>query len=480
MSKEWKESNLKEISTHKKGFAFKSKDFVESGVPIVKVRNFTSDSIDVTECNYVTEESFQTYSSYELFTDDVVIATVGSWLTNPNSVVGKTIKVPKSANGTLLNQNAVILRANESADQKYLFYLLKNDDFKYYIVGTAQGSANQASITLNDIYNYQFNLPPLKEQKAIAHILGKLDDKIELNRRMNQTLEQMAQALFKSWFTDFDPVLDNALAQGNEIPEALHSKAEKRKAVASEQKLAHTKPKLAAQFPSTFVYNETLGKYIPEGWEVKKLGDDIKVKHGYAFKGEFFTPEPTNDLLLTPGNFKIGGGFKSDKFKYYDGEVPVDYVLSEGDLIITMTDLSKEGDTLGFPAFTPRPNGKRYLHNQRLGKAEYLNESLEKEYLYYQLCLPQYRALIVGGASGTTVKHTSPTKICGIDYLKAPHILQTSFGKFIQCFNSKMNTLDVQTETLTRLREVLLPQLISGKLKVPEALLEIANAGESL
>ncbi len=91
-----------------------------------------------------------------------------------------------------------------------------------------------------------------------------------------------------------------------------------------------------------------LPKAKDSDWREVKLGDFIKVKHGFAFKGEYFSELENENILLTPGNFKIGGGFKLDKFKYYHSSVPSDYILGDGDIIITMTDLSKEGDTLGY------------------------------------------------------------------------------------------------------------------------------------
>jgi type I restriction enzyme S subunit len=94
----------------------------------------------------------------------------------------------------------------------------------------------------------------------------------------------------------------------------------------------------------------------------------MDIKHGFAFPGENIRDVPPGDILLTPGNFAIGGGFKGDKYKYFDGVVPDEYVLNEGDLIVTMTDLSKQSDTLGYPAFVPESLGPRFLHNQRLGK----------------------------------------------------------------------------------------------------------------
>ena len=147
-------------------------------------------------------------------------------------------------------------------------------------------------------------------------------------------------------------------------------------------------------------------------WEDTTLADVMEVKHGFAFPGESIRDEPPGEVLLTPGNFAIGGGFKGDKFKYFDGEVPADYVLSEGDLIVTMTDLSKQADTLGFPAIVPQNRGPRYLHNQRLGKVLIKDGAkLDKGFLFYLLCTAEYRHEVLASATGTTVKHTSPGRI---------------------------------------------------------------------
>src|SRR6266487_3017448 len=87
---------------------------------------------------------------------------------------------------------------------------------------------------------------------------------------------------------------------------------------------------------------------MADEWPTFALGNLIEIKHGFAFQGEFFRDEAPGDILLTPGNFAIGGGFKDDKLKYYNGPVPEQFVLNEGDLLVTMTDLSKTGDTLGY------------------------------------------------------------------------------------------------------------------------------------
>ncbi len=213
---------LKCFVSHKKGFAFKSSQYRVHGHPIVKVSNFYGDSIDASALVCIGHDEVGAYSSVKLRANDVVIATVGSWAANPASVVGRVVRVPNELEGALLNQNSVILRADSGMNQRFLFYLLKDASFKEYIIGTAQGSANQASIKLNDIFGYQFYLPPLKTQQAIAHILGTLDDKIELNRRMNETLEAMAQALFKSWFIDFDGCTEFEESELGLIPKGWH------------------------------------------------------------------------------------------------------------------------------------------------------------------------------------------------------------------------------------------------------------------
>ena len=144
----------------------------------------------------------------------------------------------------------------------------------------------------------------------------------------------------------------------------------------------------------------------------RTLGSYIRVKHGCAFKGEYFTEAETPDVLVTPGNFAIGGGFLADKPKYYAGPVADDYILQEDDLVVTMTDLSKAGDTLGYPALVPRMLGRRYLHNQRIGLVE-IKEGAEadKRFLFYRLRASDYRHHILATASGSTVRHTSPGRI---------------------------------------------------------------------
>jgi type I restriction enzyme S subunit len=188
-------------------------------------------------------------------------------------------------------------------------------------------------------------------------------------------------------------------------------------------------------------------------WVKESLGDLIEIKHGFAFKGDFFRDGPPGDVLLTPGNFAIGGGFKADKLKYYIGPVPDEFVLREGDLIVTMTDLSKNADTLGYPAFVPPSSeGRRYLHNQRLGKvAAKDNNLVDLRYLHYLLCSQEYRHEIIAGATGTTVKHTSPERIKQFRFLLPPLKEQRAIARILGTLDDKIEMNRQMNETLEAL-----------------------------
>jgi len=155
-------------------------------------------------------------------------------------------------------------------------------------------------------------------------------------------------------------------------------------------------------------------------WKECKLGDFFKVKHGFAFKGKNITTDETSDVLVTPGNFHIGGGFKIAKFKYFKGEYPKEYVLHENDIIITMTDLSKDTDTLGYSAKVPHSNKKKYLHNQRIGLVQFKNNDADTNFLYWLMRTKQYQGYIIASASGTSIMHTSPSRIENYLFLIPP------------------------------------------------------------
>ena len=200
--------------------------------------------------------------------------------------------------------------------------------------------------------------------------------------------------------------------------------------------------------------------------EYKSLDNFIKIKHGYAFKGDYITTEDNSIVLVTPGNFRIGGGFKEDKCKFFSSEYPNDYVLNPNSLIVTMTDLSKDADTLGYSALTPSYSDRTYLHNQRIGLVEFINDQLPKSYVYWFMRSYKYHMNIVGSASGSTVKHTSPGRILE-QKIPIPNksVLDenSSVLKSIDEIISKNNAENIY---LHNLRDTILPKLMSGEVDV--------------
>jgi type I restriction enzyme, S subunit len=303
-----------------------------------------------------------------------------------------------------ISDNALYAKSKTGFNSRFLYYYLKLKN-----LNTIAGGSSHPLLTQGQLNNIDVELPREETQNSIALILSSLDDKIELNRQTNQTLEAIAKTLFK----------EMCLTKGDDLP---------------------------------------------AGWRNIKLGEVIKIKHGYAFKGEFFSDEETEDILVTPGNFKIGGGFNYSKFKYYNGDFPKDYVFNKNDLVVTMTDLSKEGDTLGYSALIPTITGKRLLHNQRIGKVEFKENSSLKLFLYFIMRENRYRNFVLGGATGTTVRHTSPDRICDFN-LKLPDTNSLSiFSDTIKPILEIILCNEQEIQTLSVLRDSLLPKLMRGEI----------------
>ncbi len=248
MGSEWKLSTLDEAGVSLIDCVHKTPPNREKGYPYIAIPQIKNGCIDFSaKPRLISDTDYQTWTiKAKPQTDDIVL----SRRCNP----GETAYVPEGTKFAL-GQNLVLLRSNsEKVFPSFLRWLVRGSEWweqvsKYLNVGSIFDS-----LRCGDIPKFELLLPPLPEQKAIAHILGSLDDKIELNRQINQTLESMAQALFKSWFVDFDPVIDNALAAGNPIPDVFAERAKQRK---------QQNPKQTAipndAFPSEFEYNEEMG-----------------------------------------------------------------------------------------------------------------------------------------------------------------------------------------------------------------------------
>lgn len=215
---------------------------------------------------------------------------------------------------------------------------------------------------------------------------------------------------------------------------------------------------------------------LPKGWVETTLGVAVNVKHGFAFKGEFISLEPNNKILITPGNFNIGGGFKNDKFKYYTGSIPEDYILKENEVIVTMTDLSKDGDTLGFPAKVPKDDNI-YLHNQRIGLVLLKSCDFDKEYIYWLLRTKYYQKSIINSATGSTVRHTSPSRIQEYSFFCPPLPEQKAIAAILTTFDDKIELLQAQNQTLEATAQTIFKEWF-GKYQIGDDLPEGWRVGK--
>ena len=185
-------------------------------------------------------------------------------------------------------------------------------------------------------------------------------------------------------------------------------------------------------------------------WKRYKLGELLRVKHGWAFKGEFFSDTGVQSIL-TPGNFYESGGFKANpsKDRFYSGDYPKEYLCSKGDLVVAMTE--QAAGLLGSTAIVPEDN--RYLHNQRIGLIS-CNESLNKEFAYYLFMTQSVRQQISRSASGTKVKHTSPEKIYDVQ-VDIPEIqTQKNIAIFLSSLDKKIrinNQINQELEAMAKI-----------------------------
>ena len=188
-------------------------------------------------------------------------------------------------------------------------------------------------------------------------------------------------------------------------------------------------------------------------WTFAKLGDFFKIKHGYAFKSKYFSNDG-DYIVLTPGNFLPQGGLtlKGEKEKYYHGDFPQEYILSIGDLLIVMTDLTQNAPILGAPAFIKKNN--KFLHNQRLGLVQDLDEEqLYKSYLFFLMNALEVRGQLKGSATGATVKHTAPERIYRVKVPIPPLPTQRKISAILSAYDDLIENNTRRIEILEEMAQ---------------------------
>lgn len=426
MESELKYVTFRDICVHSAfGPRFSSDEYATDGnVACLRTMDIDSNgSIDF-EAMPIARLDLSRLNSHILQRDDIVMTRTGAYL-------GKVAVFTDFRLPVLPGAFSIRFRLDESAALPlYIRYFFNGPEGQRAIQSVATGSA-QPNINITNLHTLEIPLPPLPTQRAIAHILGSLDDRIELNRRMNATLEGMAQALFKSWFVDFDPVIDNALVAGNPIPEELTARAELRR-TALDNGTANretTKP-----FPDAFVETEELG-WVPEGWDAATLSDLLEVKYGKDHK------------KLSEGSIPVygsGGLMRNGNASLYRGEsvlIPRKGTLSN---IMYLNEEFWTVDTMF------------YTIPQIVNVAKYA---------FHHLKGLDFTLMNVGSAVPSMT-----TKVLNqLPILLPSETVREMFDGVLTSYFRKTTACDTQSSCLTKLRDTLLPKLISGELRIPDA-----------
>ena len=351
------------------------------------------------------------------------------------------------------NQGFKNLILNTGYDPEFFYYLIKHNVPK---MKALQTGSTFGEISGNSMKQIRLKVPPISEQRRIAEVLGSLDDKIELNRRMSQTLEAISQATFKSWFVDFDPVIDNALVAGNEIPMALQSRASRR--VSGDRSLP---PAIQRLFPSEF--ESSAQGPIPKGWKIKRADDVADIYIGKTPPRKepqwFSRVHHESEVWVSIRDMASCGVFIGDSSEYLSHEavrkfnvrmapknsVLVSFKLTVGRVAITQTELAT---------------------NEAIAHFVSPKYGLSSEYLYCYLSAYQYASL----ASTSSIATAINSKIVkSIPFLVPPGSLARAFHEQVFPYFTKISGLTCQTQSLSGLRDVLLPRLLSGTVSLHES-----------
>ena len=201
----WEKVKLGKYVEILSGFAFKSKDFLNCGVPVIKIKNITQEGVTLEDVSYISKELADKNEKYHLNYNDILIALTGSHINQMSSVVGRIARI-KYHEDSLLNQRVgkVFAKDSKLCDIDYVYYFLSQDYIKISLASKAGGAANQANISPNDVKSLTVRWPDIETQHRIADILSAYDDLIENNQKQIKLLEEAAQRLYKEWFVDLN------------------------------------------------------------------------------------------------------------------------------------------------------------------------------------------------------------------------------------------------------------------------------------
>ncbi len=385
---------------------------------------------------------------------DTLLARITPCLENGKTVYVNCLKPNQVGHGS--TEFIVLSGVKNETDNLFIYYLARDPSFRTFAIHSMQGSTGRQRVDADSLRSFEFILPPIEEQRRIAHILSTLDDKIELNRQMNETLEATARAIFKSWFVDFDPV---------------KAKMEGHKPVGMDAETA-------VLFSSAF-QDSPLGK-IPNGWAVEKIGNLIEIVKGRSYRSSELTESDV--ALVSIKSIMRGGGYQPGVVKPYTGKYNPEQVITPGELVMAYTDLTQEAEILGKPAIVrEEENYQTLVPSLHLRIIRPLESTVSVWFLYCLFRERRFQSHIYGYANGTTVLGLSKDGVPSYQFALPPEKIRCLFDSVAKPLFAKIESNENESRTLAKTRGTLLPKLLTGEIRVDEVneILEVEDGRQS-
>jgi type I restriction enzyme S subunit len=421
-------SNFVKLKEHAKvitGFPFKGNQYSDSGIKTVRGENVTEGKLrwDTIKC---WNQKFEKQENYLLKPNDIVIGMDGS-------KVGKNkARVKQKDLPLLLAQRVACVRVKKGNDQVFFYYLINNPRFERYVFKTQTGSS-VPHISKAQIEDFQIPKFDINDQQKIASVLSALDDKIELNNRINAELEQMAKLLYEYWFVQFDFPYD--LRQSKPADET-------------------SKPQDIKPYKSSggkMVWNKDLNREIPEGWEVKKLHQVAKIVMGQSPLGESYN-ENAEGMIFFQGSTDFGWRFPKNRV----------YTTSP-------TRFSSQGDIL-LSVRAPIGTMNLALRDCCIGRGLAALNSKEgyNSFLIYQMTNFKKKFDYLNSV-GTTFGSLTKDDLYNLELSYPESSLLRNFENTVSAFDRKIEINALENQELSSLRDWLLPMLMNGQISVMDA-----------
>ena len=415
---EWEVKQVIEIKDEAKraiamgpfGSNIKAENFVESGVPVIRGTNMNFAKFVDGEFVFLTEKKADELLGSNCHPDDLVFTHRGT--------IGQVALIPKNKYPRyVISQSGMKLTVNQEVmDSEFLFYFFKSEYGQYQILKyEAQVGVPSISNPLTSLKQMCVPVPPLPEQKAIASVLSSLDDKIDLLHRQNKTLEAMAETLFRQWF----------------IEEAK------------------------------------------EDWGLESLGHHIQTINGVSYKSSELNP--SNIALVTLKNFGRNGGLRTDGFKEFTGAFKDSQIMEDGDIAVAHTDLTQDASLIGNPIYTLNLlNYDKLVISMDLVKVNLTSNTLTKCFLFHLLKSSDFKDHALACSNGSSVIHLSKKALPSFQFKYPPAERIFSFTNLVEPMDQKIQKNLMQIQTLEKLRDTLLPKLMSGEVRVQYQTEEVA------